>query len=335
MNQKKINIKNWIVAVSTALSCHISSAHGEIVMPEKLNQMVTQAITIKVESMKHPDPRKDDTFYNSFANIIDKIGETEIEKSVWNDVINNQQDDIRLKIIVWAKDRATRRDDYHLFAKTYVNEPLTKDDVIWLWKIGMPDKELTEDQKNSALNARYLNPLRVPKKDLLETNRAMIEYHFYAPFTRSGNVSDFIADAVKPGLLSDLQKLGDIEKSKIMWIDCINTGLAVEESIGGEFNKKHIIHSIWMLARFPKDESFLFISKHWENAVFRECLTEYLKVKFTSYDSVDLYDSPKEFYGKWQVLAAKDWQNPLEKAFAEWLKKQTPPPLPPKPKHSK
>ena len=168
-------IQKLLMMVCTMLMCPFSPVHGEIVMPEKLNQMVTQAITIKVESMKHPDPRKDDTFSKSFAGVIDQIGEIHLEESVMAEVIKNQKNDIRLKIIVWAKDRNSRKAEYNHFAKTYVNEPLTEEEVISLWLVGMKGVKTTEEQRKDSLNARFIDPCNITKEDIVEVDLDLIK----------------------------------------------------------------------------------------------------------------------------------------------------------------
>jgi hypothetical protein len=285
--------------------------------------------------MKHPNPRKDDTFSKSFAGVMDQIGEMDIQESLWVDIVKNQKDEIRLKIIVWAKDRISRKEEYHRFAKSYVNEPLTQDDLVLIWQAKHPGEKIPEERRTSLINDRYVDPCRVPKEMLIENNRAMFEYHFYAPFSRSGNVSDYRVDAVKPILLSALYQLGDKEKSQALLADCIANGLKAEAIIGKEFKRDHIFNAVYMFTSNPENESFQIIAKHWENQLFRELAAEQLNYFSKQYYDTDTYEKSKKIFDEWQTLAAKDWKNPLEKAFAEWLKKQTPPPLPPKPKHSK
>lgn len=220
-------------------------------MPEKIEALVSQAIAIKMESIKHPKPRKDDTFAKSFAGVMDLIGEMEIQESLWEDIVKNQKDEIRLKIIVWAKDRISRKEEYHRFAKSYVNEPLTQDDLVLIWQAKHPGEKIPEERRTSLINDRYTDPCRVPKEKLIENNRAMFEYHFYAPFTRSGNVSDFRVQYVKPSLLEALLKLGDREKSYVVLINCVDIGIEAESLIGKNFNKIEISDALSIFTSYP------------------------------------------------------------------------------------
>jgi hypothetical protein len=323
------NMKKILTMVYAMLLCPFSPVNGNIKIPEELDQLISQAIAIKMESMKHPTPRKDNTFSNSFANIMNKIGETEIENFIFEEIIKHQKNDVRLKIIVWAKDRNNRKEEYNRFAKSYVNEPLTQDDLVLIWQAKYPGDKITEEHRKDLLTVRYTDPCRVPKEELVEKNRAMIEYHFYAPFTRSGNVSDFRVQYVKPSLLEALLKLGDREKSHIMLMHCVNTAIEAESVIGENFNKKEISDALSVFTSYPDQTSFQFISQHWQNDFFRECVTD----KFSQFSeerySTTMQGKKVYIYDEWQVLAAKEWDHANEKAFAEWLKKLAAPPEPP------
>lgn len=338
-----VNImKNQIVRSLIAMAAifwvsHTSSeAKDTLVLPDDLNQMISDAMKIKRDAMEFPAMRSQEGILgDKFSKIIDAIGSYPMDAEFVGNSEKLKDSDISAKIIFWALDRKKRRNEYDRFEKFYVNQPTTNEDKIDHFLRSYPEIEKTDEAMRNALLIRFIDANPVTASDAVEVNRSILEYFYFSPPTGKA----FHNDIWRGNLNQALYKLGDFDKSFIVWEVDLQTTLNAppthaERTRGATGN---VYGAIQPFVDITSQNSLKVLASHWDGEraqkatkwLFQNCWEE----RQSRFDEVT-YIEAKKHYDAWMTLAREDWKTPGEKAFAEWLKQQAPPKAPPPPKYA-
>jgi hypothetical protein len=314
-------------------------------LPQAVNQMIEEALQVRKDALQYKEMRHHENIMGEgmrfgvsgkkFRGIMDRIAEFPMDEKLIKRAQQLQDRDIRFKMIVWALDRKQRQGEYDRFSKWYLNVPIPFEERIEHFMRGNPDYKGIHPVKERVGNIRIIYPIPVASQDIIEENRPIFEFTCYAP-PDGLQFQDFSARSI---LMQALSSMGKHEKTFVVWKSDLDMVLDIpikegEDAEGVDANTRHAISAIMHIGT---KEAFSVLGAKWPQDRARQAIDLLFKNSWSAshldFNEVT-YAAAKKHYETWMALANADWETPGEKAFAEWLKQQTPPKAPPPPQYT-
>lgn len=337
---KRYPISNLYVIV--CLFCTVSGCHGDQVaqlkVPEPISALVTEVMDIKTAAMKLPAMRSEDgVLGKQVEGLMDQIA-----KMAGNDLLKQaeraQQDDIRAKIILWARDRQKRPEEYRRFAKWYVNRPIDKEAVTeyfyrpWKDISDPPFPDVNPTPESFTPRPGTWAPHPIDKEDVVEANRLLMEYCFFMPPTGKA----FDNEDGRYHLVIALISLGETAKSygvfvkdTDIWFECFKD---MKETSDRQLERalRTNLSGLSALRRLPCETSFKKLGRYSLVPLVRlKIANGFGNLRGSLRLAIETDETKYEtLYRKWMSLAKEDWEKPEEVEFARLVTESMKPPFP-------
>jgi hypothetical protein len=290
----------------------------EIAAPQQAR--IDKILELKTEAMKLPGMRSEDGVLGKQVEaLMDEIAQATTEEEMLN-AEKVAMENIRAKIVLWAKDRKARPADYEHFAKEYLNRPKNDAEAMVYFYRDDPNAEVDPfaDNIKPKWPPRRWIPRPVPEEEAVEKNRLLLEYLYFMPPIAKA----FDDDESRRNFLAAILKMNNVDESYFVffedakiWYEIVKHR-PVEEVYSRRREQSNWVGSTAMIL-LPRSTSSQMLSKYYSTPFTKSYLEGTLDFIWVlaGHDVVRARKNHEE----WQKLAKLDWSDPNDVRFSAFI----------------